>query len=146
MVQRVEIGQSPVTIEQLRSYIGLGSECRDVELEMSLNTAITQIEDHCDVALRTTTYRVNVGSHSARLPYCAANFPTIITPANASTNGAVIELEEPSVVEYRVEPVADITSYIAGILAYAALIFDGENDPSAFTLVLRRYLNTNVLL
>jgi hypothetical protein len=65
-----------------------------------------------------------------------------------SVNGADVELanEESTAIIYTVEAVADITSYIAGILAYAALIFDGENDPSAFALVLRRYLNTNVLL
>lgn len=148
-IQRIEIGQSPVTTEQLRGYIGLGFGCRDTELQMAIDTAIDRIEDHCDVALRTTTFRASVvGLRSVRLPYCSANFPTVNSPENVSVNGADVELanEESTAIIYTVEAVADITSYIAGILAYAALIFDGENDPSAFTLVLRRYLNTNILL
>lgn len=148
--QRIEIGQSPVTAEQLRSYIGLGAECREMELELAIETAIDRIEDHCDVALRTTTFKaVTAGSRTIRLPYCSATFPEIETPdVVVATNGADVELisEDACVLEYKVVAVADITSYIAGILAYAALIFDGENDPSAFALVLRRYLNTNVLL
>lgn len=148
-IQRIEIGQSPVTTEQLRGYIGLGFGCRDTELQVAIDTAIDRIEDHCDVALRTTTFRASVvGLRSVRLPYCSANFPTVSSPENVVVNGAEIELpnEESTAIIYTVEAVADITSYIAGILAYAALIFDGENDPSAFALVLRRYLNTNVLL
>ena len=148
-VQRIVIGDSPVTTEQLKGYIGLNGECRELELEVALSTAIDRIEDHCDVALRTTTYRATTaGSRYIRLPYCSANFPTILTPDNIAQNGAEVDLSTDAaiVIEYSVEAVADITSYIAGILAYAALLFDGENDPSVFALVLRRYLNTNILL
>lgn len=148
-VQRIEVGGSPVTVDQLQSYIGLNGECRTMELEMMLDTAIDHIEDHCDVALRTTTFRVNTaGSRTVRLPYCSANFPTILSPDVVAQNGAEIELstEMATTIEYTVEAVTDITSYIAGILAYAALLFDGENDPAAFALVMRRYVKTNILL